>query len=213
MVAFGTKCRSTRLLNFIGRAVLSLLAFAGAGTAVATAHTLIDARVRTIDHCPTLFIAGQRVPPLALYVYINFQSQRSVAQSASEIRLASRRGINIITFPVGLPNPAHPFIHRSLGRLCSFILKNNPKAWLLPRVWCGVPGFDARHPSLLIKYADAQRPQCSIASRRWYHAVANDLKLFIAHAKVWKKRPPECGGRPWITNKNGVVMVVPQQGN
>lgn len=161
-----------------------LLAFAGAGTAVATAHTLIDARVKTIDHCPNLLIAGRRVPPLALYVYINFQYRRSVVQSAAEIRLAARRGINIVTFPVGLPNPAHPFIHHSIDRLCSFILKNNPKAWLLPRIWCGVPGFDARHPSQLVKYSDGQRPQCSPASRLWYHAVANDLKSFIAHVKA-----------------------------
>lgn len=165
------------------RIVACLLAFAGTGTAAATAHTLIDARVRSVDGCPNLFIAGRRVPPLALYVYINFQYQRSVAQSAAEIRLAAQRGINIVTFPVGLPNPAHPFIHHSLDRLCSFILKNNPKAWLLPRVWCGVPGFDARHPSQLVKYADGQRPQCSPASHLWYHAVANDLKVFIAHVK------------------------------
>ena len=166
------------------RMVACLLALSGTGTVVATAHTLIDARVRSVDGCPNLFIAGRRIPPLALYVYINFQYQRSVAQSAAEIRLAARHGVNIVTFPVGLPNPAHPFIHHSIDRLCSFILRNNPKAWLLPRVWCGVPGFDAKHPSQLVKYADGQRPQCSPASRLWYHAVANDLKSFIAHVKA-----------------------------
>jgi hypothetical protein len=161
-----------------------LLAFTGTSVAVAMAHPLVDARVKIVDHCPALLIAGRRVPPLALYVYINFQVPLSVSQSAAEIQLAARHGINIVTFPVGLPNPHHPFIHRSIQRLCAFILKNNPRAWLLPRIWCGVPGFDARHPCQLVKYADGQRPQCSPESRIWYHAVANDLKLFVAYVKA-----------------------------
>ena len=175
--------RRIHLTGFTQRLALCLLILLGAATANADAHTLVQARVKVVDHCPTLFIAGKRVPPLALYVYINFQFPLSMSASAAEIKLAAAHGVNIITFPVGLPNPAHPFANHTLDRLSAFILKNNPKAWLLPRIWCGVPGFDAAHHSQLIKYADGQRPQCSPASGLWYHAVASDLTLFIRHVQ------------------------------
>ncbi len=183
--------------------ILGLGLLLGLGVTVrATRGDLADARVRMVHGRPQLFINGKRTLPLAIFVQFSFSPHNNtLPQSAAEIRLAAARGIHIITFPVGpLPDPRHPQGgYRLLDRQCAFILKNDPKAWLLPRVWCGVD--PAKHPSPMqytyahrrtvdsylihpsqeIVYASGPYPMCSVASRVWYLTTVRALTAFIRH--------------------------------
>ncbi len=148
-----------------------------------------DARVRVVNGCPQLFINGQRTPPLMLFVNIFLDDPASLAQSASEISLAAKAGIRIVTFTChyggGLPDPKHPSAsYQQVDRECKFVLKNDPKAWLLPRVWCGVAGFRASHPAQQVSYTNGSHPMSSVASRRWYRATAGALTALIRHIQA-----------------------------
>jgi hypothetical protein len=148
-----------------------------------------DARVRMVNGCPQLYINGRRTPPLMLFVNIFLNHPASLAQSASEIRLAAKSGIHIITFTChygsGLPDPKHPpDNYQQIDKICKFVLKNDSKAWLLPRVWCGVAGFRYHHPAQQVSYLNGTRPMTSIASRRWYHDTAKALTALIRHIQA-----------------------------
>ncbi|MGC9259030.1 MAG: hypothetical protein ACP5I8_02985 [Phycisphaerae bacterium] len=155
------------------------------GTALDTREA--DARVRLVNGCPQLFINGRRRPPLALFVNIFLNNPTSLAQSASEIRLAAKSGIHIVTFLCyyQLPYPKQlPPDYQQVDMMCKFILRNNPKAWLLPRVWCGVAGFRASHPAQQVAYANGSHPMSSVASRRWYRDTAGALAALIRHIQA-----------------------------
>ncbi|MGC9260935.1 MAG: hypothetical protein ACP5I8_12800 [Phycisphaerae bacterium] len=147
-----------------------------------------DAKVRIVNGCPHLFINGQPTPPLALYVGIPIKYQPTLRQSAAEIRLAAAQGVNIIAFATNSLGDRLPSPHSGLSgryqlidRQCAFILKNDPHAWLLPRVWCGELGFCATHPLQQVAYRDGLPSDSSVASRLWYHAAAQSVTAFIEH--------------------------------
>lgn len=144
-----------------------------------------NTRVRMVNGYPHLFINGKPTPPMALFVRISIGNKPVLIQSAAEIRLAAAQGVHIITFPapwVGtLPDARHPLGYQRVDRQCAFILKNDPHAWLLPRVWCGAAGFRASHPPQQIAYANGSHPMSCVASRLWYHSAARALTAFIKH--------------------------------
>ncbi|MGC9261472.1 MAG: hypothetical protein ACP5I8_15515 [Phycisphaerae bacterium] len=155
----------------------------------ALAQREADATVRGRNGAPCLYINGQRTPPLMLFVNIFLNDPASLAQSASEIRFAAKSGIRIVTFTChyggGLPVPQYPTAsYQQIDKLCEFVLKNDPKAWLLPRVWCGVAGFRANHPAQQVAYANGSHPMSSVASRRWYRATAGALTALIRHIQA-----------------------------
>ena len=154
------------------------------GSAQLSQHEAV-AQVRMGNGCPHLFINGKLTPPLALFVRVSIGNKSVLTQSAAEIRLAAAQGVHIITFPapwVGpLPDARHPLGYQRVDRQCAFILKNDPHAWLLPRVWCGVAGFPASHPTEQVAYANGSHPMSCVASRLWYHSAARALTAFIKH--------------------------------
>ena len=145
--------------------------------------------VKMVNGCPQMFINGRKTPPLMLFVNVFLNNRTSLAQSASEIRLAAKSGINIITFTChyggGIPNPESPIAkYWQIDKICKFILSNNPKAWLLPRVWCGVAGFRANHPAQQVSYTNGSHPMTSVASRRWFRATAGALTALVRHIQA-----------------------------
>ncbi len=184
--------RNTEFAPFIIILLCVILGTINTGVGRLSAQGLPDARVQMIHGYPQLFINGQQTPPLVLFINTmsNFiPMSQGRLQSASEIRLAAAQGVHIISFflmPRTLPSPSHASslsYYQTVDRLFAFILKNDPQAYLLPRVWCGVQGFDRRHPSQLIAYANGTHPQASPASNVWFHAVKRGLISLINHIK------------------------------
>ncbi len=145
-----------------------------------------DARVRMVHGRPQLFINGKRTPPLMLFVNtdgVNISRRRNLREVADEIKLASANGIRIVSFPMPGKLSVTPLRsqYRKLDRLFAFILKNDPKAYLIPRVWCGVQGFRRAYPAQQISYANGSHPMSSLASDRWYTAVKKGLIDLIRH--------------------------------
>ena len=157
----------------------------------ASARRLAKAQVRMVHGYPQLFINGRMTPPLMVFPISNTIRIRQMAQAASEIRLAAAAGIHIIQCAVGGKLPARGSrvtYYRQMDRIFSFALKNDPRAYLLPTLWCGVQGFRRTHPADLVTYIDrggkVSHHMASVASRSWYAAVKQALIGLIRHIKA-----------------------------
>jgi hypothetical protein len=176
------------MLRPLRHSILGLGLFLGliSSASIATAHRLPNARVRMVDGRPELFINGKPTPPLILYVNADLGPRASHSPAAAEIRLAAAQGVNIVSFSasIELANPPSAAKYREMGRIFAFVLKNNPKAYFIPRVWCGGDIFRRQHPSQLIDYANGTRPAISIASRVWCNTAKRGLVAFIRYVQT-----------------------------
>lgn len=150
---------------------------------VAVAEGSVTARVEKGGGIPHLVINGKPTPPLILFVNIDLSDPQNAVQTGAEIRLAARSGIHLVSFqiPIGLADPTHDF--QAVDRWFAFVLRNDPQAYLLPRVWCGGAVFDREYPNDMVHYSNGDRPMASVASNRWYRAARSGLNSLIQHVQ------------------------------
>ena len=191
------------LLGHIGVG-LGLLGAIAASPLVVEAHRLPKAQVRMTNGRPQLFINGRQTPPLLLFVnIINLHDRINASQSAAEIRLAARAGIHLFSLqlPSGLADPPGGFKYRRMNRWFAFILRNDPRAYIYPRVRGGGI-FRWRHRSQLIAHANGTHPGISPASGLWYRAAKRGMAALVRHIRE----------SPYSGRVIGVMLLAPGNG-
>lgn len=110
----------------------------------------------------------------------------------TQIKMAAHAGVNLVSFPVGLPWPApgRTADFASVDTVCDTVLRANPQALLLPRVPMDPPAWWAQaHPDDMMRWEDrpGQTPHRAVAvpaSPRYRADAGARLAALIAHVEA-----------------------------
>jgi beta-galactosidase len=143
----------------------------------------LTAQVVTRKGMPSLLINGKPTPPLM--VFVNLVGEKPEA-GLSTIRRAAQAGIHLVSFVVHASpwNPPHQLPdYRPYEEQIEAILKENPRALLLPRVGLSyVPEWWAKqHPDEMMLYDNGERGYVSVVSRIWRQEATERLRLLVQH--------------------------------
>ncbi len=158
-----------------------------------------------IYHKPNLtFTKGHRyqvsywakaVPATALNVAVYRPGQPFIylggpsGQFASQIQLAAKAGVNIVSFPIPMPwpKPGEPEDWSAVDRACHRVLEANEQALLLPRIPMDPPAWwsQANPDDVMLWDRDGQTRRPGVpASPRYRHDAAERLKALIEHLEA-----------------------------
>lgn len=143
----------------------------------------LTAQVVNRKGVPTLLVNGKPVPPLM--VFVNLVGEKREA-GLSIVRRAAQAGVHIVSFVVHLfpwtqadetPN------YRPFEEQIDAILKENPRALLLPRFGVGyVPDWWAKqNPEEMMLYDNGERGYVSMASEKWRVEAGDALRQLVNH--------------------------------
>lgn len=149
------------------------------------------AQVRALGGVPTLFIDGRPHPGLG---YLTFVPEKGRYEDFA------RAGVDLVALSAtsdfhlyGLCDPVWiapgVYDYRGLDRQIAHILRANPSAWLLPRVYVGSPPWwDETHPEELVRYADG-------STRKPLHEDALKLTVPSFSSTAWRHEAGEALAR------------------
>jgi beta-galactosidase len=165
---------------------ICLAVLIGGGKADGTSVEL-EAQVRQTTAGPALFVNGQRMEPTVLFVNLHdIADEASTAIQLGEVASAGRRGVNIVSFTIGMPWPREgeePDFRARVDHWVDAVLEANPQALLLPRFGTTSPPdwWVAEHPDDIMLYDDGSRRLASVHSLAWREAAARQVSALVAH--------------------------------
>jgi len=132
---------------------------------------------------PILLINGKPTPPLMVFVDLDGQNREA---GLSTVRRAAQAGVHLVSFPVHATlwnAPGKPPDYRPFEERIEVILKENPKALLLPRFgMSNVPEWwIQQNPDETMLYDNGERGMVSVASEKWRTAARNALRNLVRH--------------------------------
>lgn len=107
----------------------------------------------------------------------------------SQVRLAAAAGVNLVSFPVELPwpEPGKPVDWEVVDQQCAMVLRANPEALLLPRIWVGAPAWWCRqHPDEVMKWDDQgnHAVDACVESPAFLQEAGERLRALVEHLEA-----------------------------
>lgn len=105
----------------------------------------------------------------------------------TQIKLAAGAGVDFVSFPIDLPwpRPGEPADWSSVDLVCEQVLRANPRALLLPRMWMmPPPWWRESHPDDVMRWENGRTDMAVVASPRYRKDAAERLSALVEHLEA-----------------------------